>query len=78
MLDFHWSDYNKHGWGKVYLHEFNGGANQRWEIQGREMACKHKNNLRLDVHWGHRHNGAEVGVQKRNGSASQTFDLKMI
>jgi len=78
VLDFHWSDYNKHGWGKVYLHEFNGGANQRLEIQGREIACKHKNNLRLDVHWGHRHNGAEVGVQKRNGSASQTFDVKMI
>ena len=71
-------DLNKHGWGKVYLHEFNGGANQRWEIRGREIACKHQENLRLDVHNSKKHNGAEVGVFKRNGTAAQTFDVKMI
>ena len=81
VLDFHWGDYQKHGWGKVYLHEFNGGWNQKWQFDGRELVCKGFRNkmvhdLRLDVNGGAINNGAKVGVYQKNGNANQRWQLQ--
>jgi len=82
VLDFHWSDYQRQKWGKVYLHELNNGWNQKWQMNGREIACKGFQssmvpNLRLDVHGGATHNGAKVGVYQRNGSSNQAWEFNM-
>ena len=82
MLDLNWHDYQRTGWGKVYLHaDFHGGWNQRWEFLNGEIACKgtqHRQipNLRLDVHGSCTGNGSKVGVFQRNGAQNQKWTLK--
>ena len=82
VLDLNWHDYQRTGWGKVYLHaDFHGGWNQRWEFLNGEIACKgtqHRQipNLRLDVHGSCTGNGSKVGVFQRNGAQNQKWTLK--
>jgi len=82
VLDLNWHDYQRTGWGKVYLHtDLHGGWNQRWEFLNGEIACKgtqHRQipNLRLDVHGSCTGNGSKVGVFQRNGAQNQKWTLK--
>ena len=74
-------DYRNDSWGKVYLHEFNNGFNQKWSLKGNELACKgfrdrQYSDLRLDVHGNDTKNGAKVGVYKKNGGLNQKWTLK--
>ena len=80
-------DYEKSGWGKVYLHEFNNGWNQKWKIQEvfasfhREIFCQGFQrgpvpNLCLDIQSNKTHNGAKVGVHKRNDTRAQRWKIK--
>jgi len=81
VLDFHWHDYQRSQWGKVYLTpDFHNGWNQRWwwTMEGIELVCKgfaHQTvpNLRLDVFASETHNGAKVGVYQRNGARNQQW-----
>ena len=79
VLDFHWNDYQRNQWGKVYLSpDFHNGWNQRWQMDGREVVCKGfarqtVNNLRLDVFGGESQSGAKVGVYQRNGAPNQRW-----
>jgi len=79
VLDFHWHDYQRNQWGKVYLSpDFHNGWNQRWQMDGREVVCKGfarqtVNNLRLDVFGGESQSGAKVGVYQRNGAPNQRW-----
>ena len=77
VLDFHWSDYQKNSWGKVYLHNENGGMNQRWILRGDEIFCqygKHQNlRLLLDVHSSSTQNGAKVGCYSSTGGVNQKW-----
>ena len=82
VLDLNWHDYQRTGWGKVYLHtDFHGGWNQRWQFLNGEIACKgtqHRElpNLRLDVHGAGTRNGSKVGVHPRNSAQNQKWTLK--
>ena len=77
VLDFHWSDYQKNSWGKVYLHNENGGLNQRWSLRGEEIICRygqHQNlRLLLDVHSSSTQNGAKVGCYSSTGGVNQKW-----
>jgi len=82
VLDFHWHDYQRQKWGKVYLHEKNNGWNQKWQMNGREIACRGFQsqavpNLRLDVFGSSTHNGAKVGVYQRSGGSNQDWAINM-
>lgn len=82
VLDFHFDDYQRNQWGKVYLHlDFHNGWNQRWQMYREEIICKGSAkqeipNLRLDVFAGETHNGAKIGVYQRNGGANQSWRLQ--
>ena len=84
VLDFHWLDYQKNSWGKVYLHNENGGMNQKWSLNrlggsGDEIICKygkHQNlRLLLDVHSSGTQNGAKVGCYSPTGGVNQKWIL---
>ena len=80
-MDFHWINFQKHGWGKVYLHDSHGGWNQKWQFDGREFVCKGFENkrvhdLRLDVEGHNTHDGAKVGVFKANGGMNQQWNIQ--
>ena len=80
VLDFHWSDYQKNSWGKVYLHNENGGLNQRWSLRGEEIICRygqHQNlRLLLDVHSSSTQNGAKVGCTTSTGGDNQKWIIQ--
>ena len=48
VIDLHMDDFNKHGWGKIYLHEWNGGKNQKWRLEG-DRLISHFKNVHLDI-----------------------------
>ena len=84
VLDFHWLDHQKNSWGKVYLHNENGGMNQKWSLNrlggsGDEIICKygkHQNlRLLLDVHSSGTQNGAKVGCYSPTGGVNQKWIL---
>ena len=82
VLDFHWHDYQRNQWGKVYLSpDFHNGWNQRWQMDGREVVCKGfarqtVPNLCLDVKAHASNNGAKVGVYQRNGGSNQRWRVQ--
>jgi len=82
VLDFHWSDYQKNSWGKVYLHNENGGLNQRWSLRGEEIICRygqHQNlRLLLDVHSSSTQNGAKVGCYSSTGGVNQKWIISNV
>ena len=82
VLDFHWQDYQRSQWGKVYLHtDFHNGWNQRWQVIRGEIVCKGfprqtVPNLCLDVFGSQSGNGAKVGVYAKTGGQNQRWQLK--
>ena len=60
VIDLHMADFNRHGWGKIYLHEWNEGSNQKWRLEG-DRLISHFKNLHLDIYGGKRENGTGVG-----------------
>ena len=82
VLDFHWSDYQKNSWGKVYLHNENGGMNQRWSLRGEKIICQYGQNqnlrLLLDVHSSSTQNGAKVGCYSSTGGVNQKWIISHV
>ena len=75
VLDFHWMDYKKWSFGKVYLFNFNDGYNQKWKIEGNQIICKGfqtsmQSDLRLEGDF------MKVGVKKQNGCPDQKWTVK--
>lgn len=60
VLDLHVNDYYRDGWGKIYLHPFNNGTNQKWHLKGDRIVSLFKN-LHLDIYANDTNNGASVG-----------------
>ena len=80
VLDFHWMDYQQNSWGKVYLHNENGGMNQKWSLTGEDEIIsqhgKHQNlHLFLDVYSNETQNGARVGCYTATGGLNQKWIL---
>ena len=90
VLDFHWMDYQQNSWGKVYLHNENGGMNQKWNLtvdyesdswtkDTYEIVSqhgKHQNlHLYLDVYSNETQNGARVGCYTATGGLNQKWIL---
>jgi len=85
VLDFHWGDFERNDWGKVYLHnDFHGGHNQRWQmLRNGEIVCKGfanqvRHDLRLDVFESSIDNGARVGVYHANGQKNQAWTIRNV
>ena len=48
VLDLHVSDFENHGWGKVYLNPYNNGSNQHWKMENESIVCTYAN-LHLEI-----------------------------
>ena len=68
-------DFNKHGWGKIYLHEWNGAKNQKWRLEG-DRLISHFKNLHLDIYGGKRDNGTGVGGYSHTNGQNQKWSLE--
>ncbi len=78
-LDFHVADYNRNGWGKVYLSSNpHTGDNQKWTISHWHNAIENHHEgkgLRLDLRDGNTNNGAAVGCDEPNNSPDQEWEI---
>lgn len=69
VIDIHRLDYIKDLWGKVYLHPYHGGKNQRWTIR-EDQFISHYKDLRLD-----RKKGRLAGAATNTGKLNQMWSF---
>ena len=62
VIDLHMSDYNKYRWGKIFLHPFNGGQNQRWDFENNYLSSEFKH-LSVEVKDGSQADGSQIGAK---------------
>ena len=62
VIDLHMSDYNKYRWGKIFLHPFNGGQNQRWNFENNYLSSEFKH-LSVEVKDGSQADGSQIGAK---------------
>ena len=72
VLDLHMANYEANNWGKVYLHPYNTGNNQRWKAEGDQIISSYKN-VRLDVKQSSTSDGALVGGYRNHGGVNQRW-----
>ena len=62
VIDLHMSDYNKYRWGKIFLHPFNGGQNQKWNFENNYLSSEFKH-LSVEVKDGSQADGSQIGAK---------------
>ena len=76
FLQLHVSDYERSGWGKVYISSRRSGNNFLWNFENNQLTSQYKN-LKLDVKYSHTYDGALVGVYPGTGYMNQKWSLSL-
>ena len=72
VLDLRMTDYEREGWGKIILHIYNAGPNQRWSINDEFIISKYRQ-LRMDVFGGRTSKRSLVGGFPYTGNDNQKW-----
>lgn len=72
VLDLRMTDYEREGWGKIFLHVYNAGPNQRWNIDDEFIISKYRQ-LRMDVFGGRTSKRSLVGGFPYTGNDNQKW-----
>ena len=76
MIDLHVDEFEREGWGRVYLHPYHGGKNQRWRVTKNGLASEYKG-LRFDLY---SEDAENIGgyTKQTNGQSKRLQDWDLI
>lgn len=72
VLDLRMTDYEREAWGKIILHVYNAGPNQRWSIND-EFIISNYRQLRMDVFRGRTSARSLIGGYPYTGNDNQRW-----